>query len=146
MLGTTISPQMRLLSRGYRPHFHDLIIEIPSETLVPLLSMERVAILADLQILTSPWSTSHGANGQSFHVQLTDSPESTETWHTISYRFRLVSISCDPNFTFSIDSHEMTVIEVDGNNVEPLVVDSIQIFAGKPSPSYSRTLLTLTVK
>jgi hypothetical protein len=40
----------------------------------------------------------------------------------------------------------MTVIEVDGNNVEPLVVDSIQIFAGKPSPSYSRTLLTLTVK
>ncbi|KAH9980739.1 laccase [Russula compacta] len=47
------------------------------------------------------------------------------------YRFRLVSISCDPSFTFSIDSHQMTIIEVDGNNVEPLVVDSIKIFAGQ---------------
>ena len=39
-------------------------------------------------------------------------------------------MSCDPNFTFSIDGHNMTVIEVDGNNVQPLLVDSIQIFAG----------------
>jgi len=50
--------------------------------------------------------------------------------HHISYRFRLISMSCDPNFTFSIDGHNMTVIEVDGNNVQPLLVDSIQIFAG----------------
>ena len=48
----------------------------------------------------------------------------------ISCRFRLVSISCDPNFTFSIDGHNMTVIEVEGTNVQPLLVDSIQIFAG----------------
>jgi iron transport multicopper oxidase len=54
---------------------------------------------------------------------------------SISYRFRLVSISCDPNFTFSVDGHNMTIIEVDGNNVEPLVVDSIQIFAGKLLPN-----------
>nr|BAU94252.1 laccase [Pholiota microspora] len=47
------------------------------------------------------------------------------------YRFRLVSISCDPNYTFSIDGHLMTIIEVDGNNVEPLTVDQIQIFAGQ---------------
>ncbi|KAI0285736.1 laccase [Russula brevipes] len=47
------------------------------------------------------------------------------------YRFRLVSISCDPNYTFSIDGHDLTIIEVDGNNVDPLVVDSIQIFAGQ---------------
>ncbi|KAI0258277.1 laccase [Gloeopeniophorella convolvens] len=47
------------------------------------------------------------------------------------YRFRLVSISCDPNFTFSIDGHQMTIIEVEGNNVQPLVVDSIQIFVGQ---------------
>jgi len=45
-----------------------------------------------------------------------------------------VSISCDPNFTFSIDDHVMTVIEVDATNVKPLRVDSIQIFAGKPLP------------
>ncbi|KAF9524417.1 yellow laccase [Crepidotus variabilis] len=47
------------------------------------------------------------------------------------YRFRLVSISCDPNFTFSIDGHTMTIIEVDSINVQPLTVDSIQIFAGQ---------------
>ncbi|KDR80952.1 hypothetical protein GALMADRAFT_60685 [Galerina marginata CBS 339.88] len=55
------------------------------------------------------------------------------------YRFRLVSTSCDPNYVFSIDSHTLTIIEVDGINVEPLVVDSIQIFAGQ---RYSFVLTT----
>ncbi|KAJ6547717.1 laccase [Mycena sp. CBHHK59/15] len=35
------------------------------------------------------------------------------------YRFRLVSISCDPNFIFSIDGHSMTIIEVDGVSHQP---------------------------
>jgi iron transport multicopper oxidase len=48
----------------------------------------------------------------------------------ISYRFRLVSISCDPSFVFSIDNHNMTVIEVDGTNAQPLLVDSLTIFVG----------------
>ena len=47
------------------------------------------------------------------------------------YRFRLVSLSCDPNFTFSIDNHTMNVIEVDAVNHTPLTVDEIQIFAGQ---------------
>ncbi|KAI9511058.1 laccase [Russula earlei] len=47
------------------------------------------------------------------------------------YRLRLVSISCDPGYDFSIDSHQLTVIEVDGNNVQPLLVDSLEIFAGQ---------------
>jgi iron transport multicopper oxidase len=47
------------------------------------------------------------------------------------YRFRLVSISCDPNYIFSIDGHTMTVIEADGVNTQPYTVDSIQIFAGQ---------------
>ncbi|TEB23093.1 laccase 2 precursor [Coprinellus micaceus] len=47
------------------------------------------------------------------------------------YRFRLVSISCDPNYTFSIDGHTMTIIEVDSVNIVPITVDSIQIFAGQ---------------
>ncbi|KAF7303940.1 Multicopper oxidase [Mycena indigotica] len=51
--------------------------------------------------------------------------------HGQRYRFRLVSVSCDPNFIFSIDGHNMTVIEVDGVNHAPLVVDSIQIYAGQ---------------
>jgi hypothetical protein len=47
------------------------------------------------------------------------------------YRFRLVSISCDPNYTFSIDGHNLTIIEVDGVSTEPLVVNEIQIYAGQ---------------
>ena len=62
----------------------------------------------------------------------------------ISYRFRLVSISCDPSFTFSIDSHLMTIIEVEGTNVKPLVVDSLQIFAGTRG-SYILSCVVLTV-
>ena len=50
-----------------------------------------------------------------------------------SYRFRIISISCDPHFTFSIDGHQMTVIEVEGTNVQPLVVDSITVFVGTRS-------------
>jgi len=47
------------------------------------------------------------------------------------YRFRLVSTACDSYFTFSIDGHDMTIIEADGVNTEPLTVDSLQIFAGQ---------------
>ncbi|KAJ7688671.1 laccase 5 [Mycena rosella] len=48
------------------------------------------------------------------------------------YRFRLISMSCEPNFIFSIDGHdELTVIEADGVNTQPVVVDSIQILAGQ---------------
>ncbi|PPQ79824.1 hypothetical protein CVT25_002978 [Psilocybe cyanescens] len=49
----------------------------------------------------------------------------------LRYRFRLVSLSCDPDFTVSIDGHTMTIIEVDSVNVTPLVVDEINILAGQ---------------
>ncbi|KAF9262297.1 laccase [Marasmius fiardii PR-910] len=47
------------------------------------------------------------------------------------YRFRLISMSCDPHFNFSIDQHNIKIIEVDGENHQPLVVDSLQILAGQ---------------
>lgn len=47
------------------------------------------------------------------------------------YRFRLISISCLPSFIFSIDGHNMNVIEADGEYTEPLLVDSINILAGQ---------------
>ncbi|THH16945.1 hypothetical protein EW146_g3773 [Bondarzewia mesenterica] len=51
--------------------------------------------------------------------------------HGKRYRFRLVSISCDPNFVFSIDGHNITAIETDGISTKPLLVDSIHIFASQ---------------
>ena len=47
------------------------------------------------------------------------------------YRMRLISMSCEPNYIFSIDGHNMTIIEADGIETKPLVVDSIQIYSGK---------------
>jgi iron transport multicopper oxidase len=40
-------------------------------------------------------------------------------------------MSCGPSFVFSIDGHNLTIIEADGENTSPLVVDSFQIFAGQ---------------
>ena len=40
-------------------------------------------------------------------------------------------MSCDPSFNFTIDGHRMTIIEVEGNEVEPYEVDSIPIYAGQ---------------
>ncbi|KIK67125.1 hypothetical protein GYMLUDRAFT_37167 [Collybiopsis luxurians FD-317 M1] len=47
------------------------------------------------------------------------------------YRFRMISIACDANHLFSIDGHNLTIIEVDGVNHEPATVDSVQIFPGQ---------------
>jgi iron transport multicopper oxidase len=47
------------------------------------------------------------------------------------YRFRLLNMACKNNFIFSIDNHKLTIIEVDGQYVEPLMVDSIQIHAAQ---------------
>ena len=46
------------------------------------------------------------------------------------YRMRLISLSCDPNYNFTIDRQTMTIIEVDGVETKPHTVDKIQIFAG----------------
>jgi iron transport multicopper oxidase len=46
------------------------------------------------------------------------------------YRFRLISMSCDPNFHFSIDGHDLTVIEADSLPTQPHTVNNIQILAG----------------
>nr|CAI56705.1 Lac2 protein [Phlebia radiata] len=51
--------------------------------------------------------------------------------HGKRYRFRLVSMACDPSYNFTIDGHNMTVIEVDGVNHLPLTVDKIQIFVAQ---------------
>ncbi|KAF5334245.1 hypothetical protein D9758_017096 [Tetrapyrgos nigripes] len=51
--------------------------------------------------------------------------------HGKRYRMRLVSMSCDSSFQFSIDGHNMTIIEADGIETQPLTVNSLQIFAAQ---------------
>ncbi|KAK0224304.1 laccase lcc5 [Armillaria fumosa] len=47
------------------------------------------------------------------------------------YRFRMINMACDADFIFSIEGHNMTIIEVDGVNHVPYTVDEIQIYAGQ---------------
>lgn len=46
------------------------------------------------------------------------------------YRLRLISMSCEPNFVFSIDNHDLTVIEVEGTPIKPYTINTVQIYAG----------------
>lgn len=47
------------------------------------------------------------------------------------YRFRIINQSMRNVFTISIDSHNMTIIAADGQPVQPLNVDQIEILAGQ---------------
>ncbi|EJD00037.1 laccase [Fomitiporia mediterranea MF3/22] len=47
------------------------------------------------------------------------------------HRLRLIAASCFPSFTVSLDGHKMTVIEADGEETEPVTVDSLNIFAAQ---------------
>nr|CDJ79884.1 benzenediol:oxygen oxidoreductase [Coprinus comatus] len=47
------------------------------------------------------------------------------------YRFRLVSLACETSYLFGIDGHQLQVIETDGQNTVPVVVDKLRIFAGQ---------------
>ncbi|KAK0454042.1 Cu-oxidase-domain-containing protein [Desarmillaria tabescens] len=47
------------------------------------------------------------------------------------YRFRIINESARNVFTFSIDKHSLTVIEADGEELTPSVVDKIDMLAGQ---------------
>ncbi|KAG6332898.1 hypothetical protein ID866_6194 [Astraeus odoratus] len=47
------------------------------------------------------------------------------------YRIRLINMACKPHILFSIDKHNFTVIEADGQATLPVVVDQIPIYVGQ---------------
>lgn len=47
------------------------------------------------------------------------------------YRLRFINIACFPYYNVSIDNHQLTIIESDGVEISPIVVDSFQIHAGQ---------------
>jgi hypothetical protein len=54
----------------------------------------------------------------------------TDRIQSVTYSFRLISISCRPFFTFSIDGHNLTVIELDGVEHDPVTVQNVDVYAG----------------
>ncbi|EIM92984.1 laccase subfamily 2 [Stereum hirsutum FP-91666 SS1] len=49
----------------------------------------------------------------------------------LSHRLRIINQSMRNVFTFSIDGHNLTVIEVDGMAVQPMTVDKLDLLAGQ---------------
>ncbi|THU89658.1 laccase2 [Dendrothele bispora CBS 962.96] len=47
------------------------------------------------------------------------------------YRLRLVSISCRPFHTFSIDGHNFTAIELDGVSHDPVIAQNVDVYAAQ---------------
>ncbi|PKK58790.1 hypothetical protein RhiirC2_822226 [Rhizophagus irregularis] len=47
------------------------------------------------------------------------------------YRFRVINISAEAPFTFSIDQHPLRIIEVEGENIKPLTLNKINIAVGQ---------------
>ncbi|KAG6844816.1 hypothetical protein H0H87_003383 [Tephrocybe sp. NHM501043] len=71
-------------------------------------------------------------NGKGRHVDNPTVPLSViNVQSTKRYRFRIIGMACDPVFTFSIDGHILTLIEADGEYTQPLVVDSLAVYAGQ---------------
>ena len=58
----------------------------------------------------------------------------TNVTQGLRYRLRFINLSCGPTYTVSIDNHNMTVIEADGVEINPLTVNSFNIF---PAQRYS---------
>lgn len=46
------------------------------------------------------------------------------------YRLRLVNMACGTRYVFAIQDHPLQVIEVDGQDVQPVMVEGLEIFAG----------------
>ena len=53
------------------------------------------------------------------------------------YRFRLINGACFAAYNFSIDGHDLTVIEIDGVETIPHTVGMVSLFAGM----FSRMLI-----
>ncbi|KAK1266785.1 hypothetical protein QJS04_geneDACA000733 [Acorus gramineus] len=48
-----------------------------------------------------------------------------------TYRLRIASISSLSAFNFELEGHNMTIVEADGNYVEPFVVKNLNIYSGE---------------
>lgn len=49
----------------------------------------------------------------------------------VGLRLRIFAISCRPFFTFSIDNHNITFMEADGIEHDPVTVQNVDVYAGE---------------
>eukprot|EP00250_Pteridium_aquilinum_P013203 c21197_g1_i1 orf=236-1981(+) len=49
----------------------------------------------------------------------------------LTYRLRIASVASLSSFNFQIEGHKMTVVEADGNYVEEVVLDNLDVYSGE---------------
>ncbi|KAJ3482311.1 hypothetical protein NLI96_g7062 [Meripilus lineatus] len=84
----------------------------------------------DLPVPPTSWATLINGLGRSSNGSDTNLTV-IEVEQGKRYRFRLVSLSCEPTYQFSIDGHTLTVIEAEGTNTQPVQASTIPIFASQ---------------
>ncbi|KAL1742758.1 laccase [Schizophyllum fasciatum] len=104
--------------------------EVDNDDTVITLSDWYHALAPTIQGVGTPDSTLINGKGRYNGGPLT-SLARVNVVRGLRYRLRIVSLSCDPSFTFAIHGHKLTVIEADGVNTQPLEVDSLEIFSGQ---------------
>ncbi|KAF8551546.1 Cu-oxidase-domain-containing protein, partial [Imleria badia] len=110
-------------------HLYDVDDE---NTVITLSDWYHIPSILLGQIFTGVTANSTLINGRGRYAGGPSVPLSViNVQQGLRYRFRMISMSCDPSFNFTIDGHRMTIIEVDGNEVEPVEVDSIPILVGQ---------------
>ncbi|KAI0042576.1 multicopper oxidase [Auriscalpium vulgare] len=107
------------------------LYDVDDETTVITLADWYHYLSTNAPAIPQPSSTL--INGAGRYSGATTNPDLTVVGVTAGkrYRFRVINIACDSYFVFSIDGHQLTIIEADGQSTQPLVVDTLQILAGQ---------------
>jgi iron transport multicopper oxidase len=125
-----------LLSRIYNHNACGLVLLLVASVVYHSVSLFRYHVPAPAALVKGqkipPASIATLINGRGRYQGGPSAPLSViDVQQGRRYRFRLIAMSCDSDFTFSIDNHWMTVIEADGEYTLPHDVDSIRMFSGQ---------------
>ncbi|GLB43342.1 putative multicopper oxidase family protein [Lyophyllum shimeji] len=115
------------------PYINDYDVDDES-TIITLADWFHKPAPEQTGIVPAPNPDSTLINGKGRYLSAPGKPVDLAVINVVKgkrYRFRIVGMSCDAAFTFSIDKHIFKIIEADGEETAPLVVDSFQVFAGQ---------------
>ncbi|GAW08671.1 laccase 2 [Lentinula edodes] len=119
------------------PH-QDLYDVDDESTIITIADWFHLTSLQLLAALVVPNADATLINGNGRYVGGPDTPLTViNVEHGKRYRFRLIDMSFDAFHGFSIDNHNLTIIEVDGINTLPHTVNFIEIY---PAQRYSFVL------
>ncbi|KAJ3992869.1 laccase [Lentinula boryana] len=119
------------------PH-QDLYDVDDESTVITIADWFHLTSLQLLAALVVPSADATLINGKGRYAGGPNTPLAViQVEHGKRYRFRLIDMSFDAFHAFSIDNHNLTIIEVDGINTVPHTVNFIELY---PAQRYSAIL------